>query len=69
MDLSHPEGKSVNDDISSELCTLQYTRVHHVVRQLLQLGLGALMAKIDIKSVYRIVSAHPQHHFCRHAME
>ena len=27
----HPDGKSVNDGISSELCSLQYTRVDHVV--------------------------------------
>ena len=25
VDLSHPEGKSVNNGISSELCTLQYS--------------------------------------------
>ena len=63
VDLSHPDGKSVNDGISSELCSLQYTRVDHVVRQLLQLGPGALMAKLDIKSAYRIVPVHPQDRF------
>ena len=63
VDLSHPEGKSVNDGISSDLCTLQYTRVDDVVRQLLQLGPGALMAKLDIKSAYRIVPVHPQDRF------
>ena len=63
VDLSHPEGRSVNDGISSDLCTLQYTRVDDVVRQLLQLGPGALMAKLDIKSTYRIVPVHPQDRF------
>ena len=55
MDLSHQKGKNVNNGISPEMCTLQYTRVDHVVWQLLQLGLGALMVKLDIKSAYRIV--------------
>ena len=63
VDLSYPEGKSVNDGISSDLCSLQYTRVDQVVCKLLQLGPGALMAKLDIKSAYRIVPAHPQDHF------
>ena len=38
VDLSHPEGKRVNDGISSELCKLQYTRVDHIIQQLLQMG-------------------------------
>ena len=63
MDLSHPDGRSVNDGISSELCSLRYTRVDEVVRQLLQLGPGALMAKLDIKSAYRIVVVHSQDRF------
>ena len=63
VDLSHPDGRSVNDGISSELCSLCYTRVDQVVRQLLQLGPGALMAKLDIKSAYRIVPVHPQDRF------
>ena len=60
VDLSHPNGKSVNDGISSELCSLRYTRVDEVVRHLLQLGPGALMAKLDVKSAYRIVPVHLQ---------
>ena len=26
LDLSHPKGKSVNDEIQKELCTLQYRK-------------------------------------------
>jgi hypothetical protein len=48
---------SCNDGISSDLCSLQYVKVDDVVRQLLQLG---LMAKLDVKSAYRIVPVHPQ---------
>jgi hypothetical protein len=60
VDLSYPEGRSVNDGISSDLCSLQYVKVDDVVRQLLQLGPGALMAKLDVKSAYWIVPVHPQ---------
>ena len=60
VDLSHPEGRSVNDVISGELCSLQYMRIEEVVRRLLKLGPGAQMAKMDIKSAYRMVPVHPQ---------
>ena len=63
VDLSHPDGRSVNDGISPELCSLQYVRVDDVAKQLLELGPGALMAKMDIKSAYRIVPVHPQDRF------
>ena len=44
VDLSHPEGRSVNDEISGKLCSLQYMRMEEVVRKLLKLGPGAQMA-------------------------
>ena len=60
VDLSHPEGRSVNDGISGELYSLQYMSIEEVVRRLLKLGPGAQMAKMDIKSAYRMVPVHPQ---------
>ena len=60
VDLSYPEGKSVNDGIDPGLCSLKYVRVDDVVRRLLQLGPGVEMAKIDVKSAYRIVPVHPE---------
>ena len=60
-DLSHPEGTSVNDAIRSELCSLQYTSVERVARAAQSLGVGALLAKLDIKSAYRLVPVHPQY--------
>ena len=52
VDLSHPEAGSVNDSIQPELCSLQYVHMDH--------GPGAKMAKLDIRSAYRIVPVHPQ---------
>ena len=50
----------MNDGISPELCFLHYVRVDDVAWMVWQLGPGAQMAKIDIKSAYQIVSVHPQ---------
>ena len=41
VDLSHPEGRSVNDGISSEICSLQYMHMEEVLKSLLELGPGA----------------------------
>ena len=59
VDLSHPERRSVNDGISTNWCSLKYMRVEDVAERLLQLGLGAQMAKMDVKSAYRIVPVRP----------
>ena len=40
VDLSHPEGKSVNDGIDPELCSLNYVKVDDVALAVWQLGPG-----------------------------
>ena len=59
LDLSHPKGSSVNDGISRQLCSLTYMKVDQVVQQVLSLGKGALLAKIDIESAFRNIPVHP----------
>lgn len=60
VDLSHPQGASVNDGIEKELCSLHYSSVEEAVRRVINLGPGTQMAKLDIESAYRIVPVHPQ---------
>ena len=60
LDLSSPEGHSVNDGIPSELCSLLYISVDDAARAVVRTGRGALLAKVDIKSAYRIVEVHPE---------
>ena len=62
MDLSSPEGFSVNDGIREELCTLTYVSVDDAARAVVEKGrgAGALLAKADIRSAYRIVPVHPE---------
>lgn len=59
VDMSHPEGKSVNDGITKSLCSLQYVTIEDAINQVLKLGQGSLLAKVDIKSAFRLLPVHP----------
>ena len=49
VDLSTPKGSSVNDGISSDLCSLSYVSIGDVSRVIASLGRGTLLAKIRHK--------------------
>ncbi len=49
----------MNDGISAELSSLSHTSVNEVMKRVLELGRGALMAKADIKQDYRNIPVHP----------
>ena len=53
-DLSYPKGTSVNGAIRSELCSLMYTSVELVAGATQSLGVGALLAKLNM-SAYRLI--------------
>ena len=59
LDLSSPEGRSVNDGICKELASVAYVSVDDVVACILRLGKGTFMAKRDIKQAYRNIPVHP----------
>ena len=50
-DLSHPQGHSINNGIPPHLCSLSYVTIDDIIWNILQLGKGTMLAKIDIKSV------------------
>lgn len=60
VDMSAPEGASINDGIGESICSLTYVSVADAVHNIAGLGQGALLAKIDIKSAYRNVPIHPE---------
>ena len=60
LDLSSPEGSSVNDGVDPLLCSMKYTSVDAAVDRILMLGKGALLAKVDVESAYRNVPVHRQ---------
>ena len=59
MDLSSPDGFSVNDGISKEDCSFHYASVDLAVERIIQLGSGALMGKMDIQRAYRNIPVAP----------
>ena len=59
VDLSHPKGHSVNDGVDPGLCSLTYASVDAAAAMVLAVGRGAVLAKLDIASAYRIVPVHP----------
>ena len=59
-DLSYPDGKSVNDSIDKQVCSMKYVSVRDVANTAVALGRGVLIAKIDIKAAYRLVPVNPQ---------
>ncbi len=59
--LSAPAGESVNDHIPPGDITLSYSSIDDAVAMLQSLGPGALMmAKADIKSVFRLCPVRPE---------
>lgn len=61
--LSHPRGFSVNDGISEEFSSVQYSSVSDAISLVRSVGPGAFMAKTDIESAFRIMPIHPSFHF------
>ena len=59
MDLSHPNGGSVNDGISPSLCSLRYSSVDEAVDIIRHLGRDTQLVKLDIKDAYRLIPVHP----------
>ena len=58
--LSYPMGKSVNDGISHEHSSVQYSNIDHAIKKIKQSGVGSYLAKTDIKSAFRILPINPQ---------
>ncbi|XP_075131988.1 integrase/recombinase xerD homolog [Leptodactylus fuscus] len=58
--LSFPEGASVNDGIDPELCSVVYTSFDVAVAWVRRFGEGALLAKTDIESAFRLLPVHPE---------
>ena len=59
VNLSAPDGLSVNDGISPELSSVHYTRVDDAALLVLAAGRNARLAKLDLTSAYRMVPEHP----------
>ena len=58
-DLLFPEGRSVNDGIDPLMCSLRHTTVDKTACAAGCMGVGTLLAKLDVFSVYRLIPVHP----------
>jgi hypothetical protein len=56
MHLSTPAGQSINDYISRDKFSLRYSSIDDAIKLLLSLAKGAIIAKVDLKSAFRMVS-------------
>ncbi len=59
-DLSYPAGRSVNDAINKQCCSMKCISVIDMANAAVALGRGTLIAKIDIKAAYRLVPVCPE---------
>ena len=60
VDMSAPEGASINDGIDKSLSTLSYVGINEAAESIRALGRGSLLAKVDVKSAYRNIPVHPE---------
>ena len=62
LDLSSPDGHSVNDGIRKDPFTVQYMKVDDIIDGIMSLGRGTLLEKFDVESAYHI-PIHPNDHY------
>lgn len=60
VDLSSPQGSSVNDGISSDEFSMHYIKLDQIISMIAKHGPGALMAKFDVEAAYRNIAVHPE---------
>ena len=60
LDLSYPNGSSINDGISKEEFSVSYSSFDEATQMVLSAGRGSFMAKIDIKHAFRLCPVRPQ---------
>lgn len=57
--LSFPKGGSLNDEIDDSLCSVAYATFDEAVGKIKACGRGALLAKADVKSAFRLLPIAP----------
>ena len=58
LDLSSPDGHTVNDGIRKGPFTVQYIKIDDIIDRIMSLGRDTLLAKFDVESAYRIIPIH-----------
>ena len=58
LDLSSPDGHTVNDGIRKGPFTGQYMKIDDIIDGIMSPGRDTLLAKFDVESAYRIIPIH-----------
>jgi hypothetical protein len=69
VDLSSPHNQgvpSINDLIDKDRCSLSYVKLDDAIKEIVHLGPGTLMCKVDIRSAFKLIPITPSqyHLFC-----
>jgi len=59
MDLSYPDGSSINDFIDKEELSLKYVTIDKAIEFIQFLGQGCFLSKVDIEGAFRIIPVSP----------
>lgn len=59
LDLSSPQGFSVNDGISKDSYSVTYSSFDDAIDMVRELGRDCFLAKLDIKHAFRLCPVHP----------
>ena len=59
MDLSQPEGSSINEWIDKDEFSVHYTHFDEATKLVRMAGEGCFMCKVDIKHAFRLLPVHP----------
>ena len=57
--LSYPKSSGINSFIDPDLCAVHYASFDGVIDMIAKFGLGAFLAKMDIKSAFWLVPIYP----------
>ena len=63
VDLSFPRACSVNDGIDSAVASVTYASLDEAVQQILCLGKGTQLVKVNLKQAYHQIPVNPEDHF------
>ena len=60
LDLSFPPNLCVNEGMDRQLCSVCYPTVDQAIAHIMQLGQGAMLAKLDMAHAFRNILVHPE---------
>ena len=54
-----PRNHSVNHKITKDLCSIKYISIEDAINNIITLGKGTMLVKVDFKSAFWLLPIHP----------